>query len=443
MSNEEELSTQPDSTGVGTKLQIISDDQLDQVEGGNGSEHAPPNSPTRNKKDSQTAFNHAVAAAGASVAPGAAPVGAPNHTVPAPHNATPPNHTTPGSPGSTHPATGAGSHTSPGISKPAGPMAPHPAHEGASGQSHGNDPLRPHENKPDPFKPHDGKPDPLKPHENKPDPFKPHDSKPDPLKPHENKPDPTKPHDHRADPARPHDSQPPHAGPHPNRPEPPKPHVNYPNDHIAPPTPRTHEQSVAAAQAQRQALAEFKKENPSLVDKLLDVYHRVIGKPQPPPHFNNPSALPPHLQKLMAENGNDYKAAMHTKLGDLDRELLRATYDKNYYREPLMGYTSYEKFLHTHGEDARYGDLKSLSPSDRLLYLSHYGKQSAADAAAIAELQRANALQAQQQHHSSELRETRQEIRQLTSANGQVLDNTFDLLLRSKDHTLDDADDDV
>lgn len=151
----------------------------------------------------------------------------------------------------------------------------------------------------------------------------------------------------------------------------------------------THPHSIAAGQQHSELWRAARQENAGAFGTLKNLYHRVTGTPEVPKHFADSGNLPPHLQKAVTDASGDWRKVLTGTHGDLDRQLLRATYEKNYYKEPLMGYANKDKFVAKYGENATDHELRKLSPADRIEYVAKYGQQSAdhRDAQANAKLQ--------------------------------------------------------
>lgn len=107
-----------------------------------------------------------------------------------------------------------------------------------------------------------------------------------------------------------------------------------------------------------------------MFESIKNIYNRVTGTPELPSHFKDDSKLPDHLRGALSASEGDLHKALKSTPGDLDRELLRVTYDKHYYKEPLMGYKSMDKFVTKYGEHANEHQLRNLSPADRLSYVA-------------------------------------------------------------------------
>lgn len=209
-------------------------------------------------------------------------------------------------------------------------------------------------------------------------------------------------------------------------PTPPKPAIVPPRQApVYADTGQQYKSSMADAERMQGALRAAGATGNSAWETLKRAYNKVMGNPRLPEHFGKPESLPPHLQNLLAKNGNNFINLMRSNLGDLDRELLRATYDKDYYREPLMGYKDYGKFVQSHGEQASYQQLQKLSPADRLQYMMNFGRQTRGEKASAQQLERD--LRALQSHDPelAALENVRNQVRQQALVSSIIYDQVM------------------
>lgn len=220
-----------------------------------------------------------------------------------------------------------------------------------------------------------------------------------------------------------------------------------PDPTVTPPTPPVspssqHQGTLDAITRHRIVWEASRRTDPGLFKRLGNAYERFVGNARLPDTFNDPSSLPEHLQSLLTANGG-YENVMRLDIGDLDREVLRATFDPTYYKEPLMGYTSYAKFIATYGDNATSAQARKLSPPDRLQFLANHSKQSNQEYAAIQRRMLEYQREQQTNARQAQLDQLREEVDRLEALNEGILgvmldDRMYDIRKLTRGLDMDD-----